>query len=91
MIQETHLVNTDYLKLVWKQNYLSNCVRTNSAGVMILFNKRFQTKLIHKDSEGRLIIVVVEDGDDKFILVNAYFPNDHRQGIVFADEMYSKI
>jgi len=91
MLQETHLVDTKYLDLIWKHNYLSNCMRTNSAGVIILFNKQYN--LVNKivDNDGRQIIAVVESDDNKIILVNAYFPNDHRQGVAFAENIYTKI
>jgi hypothetical protein len=45
-LQETHIVNTKYLEMIWKHNVLSNCVRTNSAGVIVLYNKQFE--LVYK-------------------------------------------
>ena len=39
-LQETHIVNTKYLEMIWKHNVLSNCVKTDSAGVIILYNKK---------------------------------------------------
>jgi hypothetical protein len=39
-LQETHIVNTEYLKRSWKNKLISNCISTNSAGVIILFNNK---------------------------------------------------
>ncbi len=90
-LQETHVVNTEYLEMIWKHNFLSNCVKTNSAGVIILYNKEYN--LVHKfaDEEGRQLIAAVQNEENKFILANVYFPNDHKQGITFAEKLYTKI
>jgi hypothetical protein len=64
--------------------FLSNCVKTNSAGVIILYNK-------YADFEGRQLIAVIGNDERKFIVVNAYFPNDHKQGLTFAEQMYTKV
>jgi exonuclease III len=90
-LQETHIVNSNYVKLIWKNSFISNCVKTNSAGVIILFNN--QMKIIEKseDEEGRLIVAVIENEERKLIVVNAYYPNDHKEGIKFAEKMYLNI
>ena len=90
-LQETHIVNTEYLELIWKHNVLSNCVRTNSAGVIILYNKQFDLVYKYADGEGRQLVAVIQNDETKFIIANAYFPNDHKQGIVFAEQIYTKI
>jgi exonuclease III len=91
LLQETHLMDTSYLSSIWKHNFVSNCIKTNSAGVIILYNKEYETLDKYSDEKGRNIIVSIENGDIKFIISNSYFPNDHREGIVFAEEMYLKI
>ena len=77
--------------MIWKHGFLSNCVKTNSAGVIILYNKQYD--LVHKyaDHEGRQLIAVLGNDERKFIVVNAYFPNDHKQGVTFAEQMYTKV
>ena len=90
-LQETHIVNTEYLKRIWKNKLISNCIRTNSAGVIILFNNKYEIKVSHEDDEGRYIVAVVEHEEQTIILSNAYFPNDHKAGIVFAEKLYLKI
>ncbi len=91
LIQETHLNDTSYLKTIWKYNFVSNCIRTNSAGVIILYNNDYKTLDTFSDEKGRKIIVAIENDDVKLIISNAYFPNDHKEGIVFAEGMYLKI
>ena len=90
-LQETHIVNSNYVKLIWKNSFILNCVKTNSAGVIILFNN--EMKIIEKseDEEGRLIVAVIENEERKLIVVNAYYPNDHKEGIKFAEKMYLNI
>jgi exonuclease III len=76
-LQETHIVDTKYLEMIWRHSFWSNCVKTNSAGVIILYNQQYD--LVHKyaDSEGRQLIAVIGHDQKKFIVVNAYFPNNH--------------
>jgi exonuclease III len=71
--------------MIWKHSFLSNCVKSNSAGVIILYNKQYD--LLHKyaDHEGRQLIALIGNDKRKFIVVNAYFPNDHKQGVTFAE------
>jgi exonuclease III len=90
-LQETHIVNTDYLKSIWKNSFRSNCVKTNSAGVIILFSSKYNVTFECNDEGGRQLIVVIENDDQKFILTNVYFPNDHKQSVRFAEEVYLKI
>ena len=90
-LQETHIVNTDQLKKMWKYNFLSNCVKTNSAGVIILFNNELKIIEKNEDEEGRLLIAVLQSEDSNWIVANAYYPNDHRIGIAFAEKMYLKV
>ena len=90
-LQETHIVDIKQLELIWKHNILSNCKKTNSAGVIILYNKKYD--LLHKsyDNDGRQIVAVIQDEERKLIVSNAYFPNDHKQGIIFAETIYTRI
>jgi exonuclease III len=91
LLQETHLKETNYLKLIWKFNYVSNCTKTNSAGVIILFNKEYESLDCFSDNNGRHLMVALESGETKLIISNSYLPNDHREGIIFAEEMYLMI
>ena len=89
-LQETHIVNTDYLKLIWKNKFLSNCNRTNSAGVIILFSDKYEIQCSHDDNDGRHTIAVLKNEEETIIVSNVYFPNDHREGIAFAEKVYLK-
>ncbi len=90
-LQETHLVNTEYLKLTWKNKLISNCKRSNSAGVIILFNNKYDVQHEYLDESGRQIVAVLKQDDKTLVVSNAYFPNDHKEGIVFAESLYLKI
>ncbi len=91
LLQETHLKDTSYLSLNWKFNFESNCSKTNSAGVIALYNNDYETLESYSDNNGRHQVIVIENEDTKLIISNAYLPNDHREGIIFAEEMYLKI
>jgi hypothetical protein len=69
-LQETHIVNTEYLKSIWKNGFQSNCVSTNSAGVIILFNSKFKVTFEYNDHQGRQLVIAIEDEETKFLLVN---------------------
>ncbi len=84
-------MNTKYLEMIWKQNFLSNCVRTNLAGVIILFNKKYDLVYKYADGEVRQLVAVIQNDETKFIVANVYFPNDHKQGVTFAEKMYTKV
>jgi hypothetical protein len=91
LLQETHIVDTKYLEMIWKHNFVSNGFRTNSAGVIILFHREMKIHDVYKDKNGRTIVAALENDEDKFIVVNSYFPNDHKEAINFAEEVYVKI
>ena len=90
-LQETHIVNTEYLKIAWKHKFVSNCVKTNSAGVIILFSNKYNIDYEFLDSSGRLIIVAISSDDQKIVIANSYFPNDHKIAVDFAEVLYDKI
>ena len=90
-LQETHLTDTTYLRTIWKNKLESNCVKSNSAGVIILYNNDYELVDSSKDSDGRKITVVIKNDNNKLILTNSYFPNDHKLGIIFAEAVYLKI
>jgi len=35
-VQKMNIVDTKYLEMIWNHSFLSNCIKTNSAGVIIL-------------------------------------------------------
>ncbi len=91
LLQETHITDTKYLSMIWKEKFESNCVKTNSAGVITLFKQDYEVLENVKDLEGRSLIIVVKNNDSKLIISNSYFPNDHKLSIAFAETKYLKI
>jgi exonuclease III len=91
LLQETHIVDTEYIKLIWKSKFSSNCVSTNSAGVIILYNNEYELKEEYVDQEGRQLIIAIKKEDKKFIVVNAYYPNDHKISLRFANDLYEQM
>ncbi len=90
-LQETHIVKLERIRSAWKHKFLSNCKRTNSAGVMILFGNEYEVVEQHNDEEGRFIAAVIKNEDSTNIISNVYFPNDHKDGIDFAENVYEQI
>ena len=90
-LQETHIVSTEYLSLIFKHKFVSNCTKTNSAGVIILVNKEYEIQQIDEEVEGRNVIVVVRNEKLKFILMNSYFPNDHKGAKILTEKVYYKL
>jgi len=39
----------------------------------------------------KIDMAVIGNDERKFIVVNAYFPNDHKQGVTFAEQMNTKL
>jgi exonuclease III len=91
LLQETHLANLNYFKMLWKHKYISNCKKSNAGGVMILFGNEYTVNSYESDEGGRLIIASIQKEENKFIIANAYFPNDHREAINFTESMYEKL
>jgi hypothetical protein len=90
-LQETHLVNTEYMKTAWKNKFISNCKSTKSAGVIILYNDKYEVKYDYLDETGHQIVAVLKNDEKYFVVSNAYFPNDHKEAIRFAENLYLKI
>ncbi len=91
LLQELHIVTTDYLKLLWKNKFSSNCVSTNSAGVITLFNNDYEVVDEYSDNDGRALIVAIKIEQNKYIVVNTYYPYDHKKGLVFSNNLYEEI
>ena len=81
VLQETHI--TSDVQKIWRNEWggevkFSEGV-SNSRGVMILFNKRCQLKVLNeiKGNMGRYIILLIEDvtANEQFALVSFYAPN----------------
>jgi len=91
MLQETHLIRDEEILSHSNNNFQSNPYRSNSAGVITLMPVDFKVLYSHKDEIGRQLFLVVENNEEKYIVVNVYCPNDHRRTIGFLEEVYIKI
>jgi len=91
LLQETHIIDSSYLNTLWKDKFESNCAKTNSAGVITLYKNSFELLDSYKDVEGRQLTIVLKSEDSHYIVSNVYFPNDHKKGISFAEQVYLKI
>jgi len=91
MLQETHLKNDLYLKSIWKHSYVINCKRSNSGGLVTLFNNEYKVNEEYTDEEGRQLIIVISKEEEKYIIANSYHPNDHRKSIDFTNNTCEKI
>ncbi len=90
-LQETHIVNTEYLSLIYRHKFVSNFKKTNSAGVITLFNKDYEIQQKNEECEGRNAIVIIRNDTSKLILMNSYFPNDHKEAQQLAERVYTKL
>jgi exonuclease III len=91
LLQETHIVDTKYLKLFWKNKFESNCCKTNAAGVIILYRNDITILDSFRDEEGRHLTIVLNQDSRTLIVTNVYFPNDQRKSLKFAEQVYLKI
>ena len=77
-LQDTHLIDSDIssIKQVWPEVY-TNGAKTNSRGVVILFNNNFEHTIIDtfKDEEGNILHLIIDCGNFKLNLINIYGPN----------------
>ncbi len=42
MLQETHIIDENLIKLYWKKSYVSSCVSTNRGRVITLYDNSFE-------------------------------------------------
>jgi exonuclease III len=91
MLQETHVKDLGYLKMIWKHKYSSNCDSSNSAGLLTMYGDQYKLIDEYSDGKGRLLIVAIKTEDEKFIVINSYYPNDHRVALEFSSSLYERI
>jgi hypothetical protein len=78
LLQETHIIDVTYLKLNWKYKVEASCFRTNSAGVITLYNNELELVDKFNDDQGRQLVLVLRNEETNLIVTNVYFPNDHK-------------
>ena len=90
MLQETHLTKIEQITSSYKENFELSNYKSNSAGVITLFSKDFEVLYNTRDEVGRKLFTVVQNRNEKYLLINIYCPNDHRTSIDFIEEVYLK-
>ena len=60
LLQETHIKDEEIIKLYWRGGYVSSCISTNIAGVIILFKNGYECIKKSIDAGGRFASVVLE-------------------------------
>ena len=63
--------------MAWKGNVVFSHGKTDSRGVMIIFNpnKNIEYETVYKDLDGRVIIAKIHKNNQVFLLANIYGPN----------------
>jgi hypothetical protein len=87
LLQLTHIVNTKYLEMIWKHVFFVKLCKSQLGWSYYHLQKAvWSCTSCHKyaDHEGRQLIAVIRNDERKFIVVNAYFTNDHKQSLAFA-------
>ena len=77
-LQDTHLLETDKssIRQIWPDCYI-NGSKSNSRGVIILFNNNFEYKILdtYKDDDGNILQLLINLGSFTLNLINIYAPN----------------
>ena len=77
-LQDTHLLEKDRssIRQIWPECYI-NGSKSNSRGVMILFNNNFEHDILDsfQDDEGNILQLLINLGTFKLNLINIYAPN----------------
>ena len=79
------------IKMYWNMNYVSSCVSTQRAGVIILYDNSYECIETYTDNGGRIAIAVVKGEIEKLIVVNVYVPCDPVIALEFMGTVYDKI
>lgn len=85
-VKRDHLYLLNYTKLGQLYTSLAD---TKKRGVAIYVQKHINSRLIFADDEGRLVMIEVEIGGKKCILVCIYAPNGNQKA--FFQNLYSKL
>jgi exonuclease III len=91
MLQETHVTDESLIRQNYKGPFRLNVFKSNSAGIITLLSFDFEIIFIYSDEQGRQLHLVVERGEEKYLVVNVYCPNDHKQSIAFVEKVYNQI
>ncbi len=88
MLQETHIVNDKEIENIIKNKVKLSNFCSNLVGVMKILSNDFEILQSQSDLEGRMLIIVAQNDQDKFLLVNVYCHNNHMQSINFVEKVF---
>jgi len=93
LLQESHSQKDK--ETVWNHEWGNTIIyshgESNKKGVAILFDKNFEHKIHHTDTdpEGRYIILDIEINAERVLVVNSYAPNEDKA--VFFEKLVEKV
>jgi exonuclease III len=91
MLQETHIMKLEQIEFLTKHKVLTSQYKSNSAGVITIVNNEFEIIENYSNNMGRQLFTVAQSNSEMYLFANVYCPNDHRQSIVFIEEVYCKL
>jgi exonuclease III len=91
MLQETHITNEKEAERLIKAQFRLSKFKSNSAGIITIFSNDFKVIQSQSDTEGRMLLTLTQNEDEKFLLVNVYCPNNHIQSVNFIETVFLRI
>ena len=91
LLQETHILDRERVTLLTNHKVEISSFTSNSAGVLTIFNNEYEKIYSFSDGSGRKLFTLIKVGNEQFLVVNIYSPNDHKKAIDFVEEVYIKI
>lgn len=89
LIQETFWSDdfVSEIEHLWDGGIFYNNAHNNRAGVAVLVNNKWKSKVkvLHKDNEGRTIIVQINDDENIITLVSIYAPSSVNDRVVYFE------
>ena len=83
-LQDTHLTKNDEcsIRTVWNGDIWLNGISTNSRGVAVMVNNNFEYKaeIIHRDTQGNLLVLDLILSNFTLRIINLYAPNTDNPG-----------
>ena len=93
-LQDTHLTKNDEcsIRTVWNGDICFNGSSTNSRGVAVMVNNNFEYKaeIIHRDTQGNLLVLDLILSNFTLRIINLYAPNTDNPGF-FCKNVQSAI
>jgi hypothetical protein len=84
MLQETHIIDENIIKMYGKINFVSSCESRNKGGIMTQFD------CINVLRITLIMMIVIEKELVKALVVNVYCPNDQKISYRLMEKVYDK-